>query len=156
MSLNPIKALISHPDRISGAIIAAIGAFLVYAASPLPIGHPNAPDAGFFPVILAVLLCVLGVALFVRSFRTASFSLEMSARSWAVPLTAGAFLLYAVIVERVGFLVCTVALLLLLMKIYGGLSWKTSILVSVLIAAVTYIGFNELGVPLPHGILGWF
>jgi putative tricarboxylic transport membrane protein len=156
MNREFVKRIFSHPDRISGATLVVAGAFLLYVASPLPFGHLKSPDTGFFPIILATMLCALGLLLFQQSFKTESFSLEMTTRSWAVLGTAAAFIFYALVVDRVGFLICTVALLLLLMKAYGGLSWKTSMLLSTGIAAVVYVGFNELGVPLPRGILGWF
>lgn len=145
-----------HPDRVSGLVLGAIGVFLIYKASPLPVGHLNAPDSGFFPIILAALLIVLSVTLVVRSFRTEAVPLEMTTRSWAVLFGAAGFLLYALLLERVGFLICTMTAIIVLMKAYGGLSWKLCLAIGVPMVLAAYAGFGELGVPLPRGILGFY
>ncbi|MGD9921014.1 MAG: tripartite tricarboxylate transporter TctB family protein [Pseudorhodoplanes sp.] len=144
-----------HPDRIAGAVITAVGAFLLYTASPLPFGRLNSPEAGFFPIVLATMLTALGAVLFVSSFRTESFSLELTPRSWLVPLSAALLVAYALLVNRIGFIICTTAVLLTLTKA-NGLTWRTSLLLCVPAVLAAYIGFSELGVPLPRGIFGWF
>jgi hypothetical protein len=156
MRAKCIDGLVSHPDRVSGTAFSIIGAFLIYSASPLPVGRLNAPDAGFFPVILATLLVGLGLLLVARSFVTEPFSPEITKRSWAVVLGAGGLLLYASLLDRVGFLICTGVMLVVLMKAYGGLAWRTCLLVGVPLVFVTYVGFEKLGVPLPKGVLGFF
>ncbi len=156
MEENPKSLWIGHPDRIAGLVIALAGAFLLYTASSLPFGKLTAPDAGFFPIILTTGLTGLGIVLFLVSFRSGRFSLEMTKQSLGVVVCAAALVIYAIAVNRVGFVLSTVAILLMLMRAYGGLSWKTSLLICVPAVLAAYIGFNELGVPLPRGILGWF
>ena len=153
MNLKISKPIISHPDRISGAVIALLGLFLLYVASPLPVGKLNAPDAGFFPVILSIMLTGLGIILFANSFRSERSSLEMTPRTPSVAACAAVLLLYALLVNRIGFLICTLSVLLVLMRAYGGLSWRTSLLIGLPAVLAAYLGFNELGVPLPRGIL---
>jgi putative tricarboxylic transport membrane protein len=156
MNFKIFKLIVLHPDRISGATIALLGLLLIYVASPLPVGKLNAPDAGFFPVILSAMLTGLGVVLFANSFRSQPFSLEMTPRTLSVVACAAVLLLYALLVNSIGFLICTVSVLLVLMRAYGGLSWRKSLLIGVPAVLAAYLGFNELGVPLPRGILGWF
>jgi putative tricarboxylic transport membrane protein len=151
-----MRKILAHPDRIAGATLALVGLFLLYSARSLPFGRLNAPDAGFFPIILTVLLTVFGLALVVQSFRTDGYSLEMEPRSWLVPVCVAAIVLYALLINRAGFILCTTAILLFLAKAYGGLSWGRSLLYCVPAVLAVYVGFSELGVPLPRGILGWF
>ncbi len=143
-----------HPDRFGGLLLAAVGVFLLREGWQLPFGRLNAPDAGFFPTVLAVLLLLMGLAIFGRSFSTPAPDVEFSSRSWAVVFGAAALFLYAVLLERIGFLICTTAILLMLMKVYGRLTWLQSILIAVPLVAASYFGFKELGVPLPRGIFG--
>ena len=154
MKMKRASMVSEHSDRVSAVVLASIGAFLIYSASPLPIGRLNAPDAGFFPIILATILIILSTILFVRSFQIASPPLEVTRQSWAVVFGAAGLLLYAALLERVGFLICTAAALILLMKAYGGLTWRICFLVATPVVLAVYFGFLKLGVPLPRGIFG--
>lgn len=147
------KSLKFHPDRCSGIALIVIGACLLYIARPLPIGSLQAPDSGFFPTVLASLLVIFGVGLLALSFKQASFSLEITTRSWGVAICAVSLLAYALLIDRVGFLVCTSAILILLMRFYGRMKWRTCIAVAVPLVLAAFLGFNELGVPLPRGVL---
>lgn len=144
-----------HPDRYSGFALALLGTFLIYLASPLPIGSLKAPDSGFFPIILAALLILFGLSLLTLSFVNEGFSLEFTSRSWGVAICAACLIAYALLIDRVGFLICTSAILILLMRIYGGMNWRTCLLVTLPLVFIAYVGFKELGVPLPHGVLSF-
>src|SRR5262245_41952903 len=111
MSQNPQGSWIGHPDRMAGIAITLVGAFLLYTASSLSFGKLTAPDAGFFPIILTTALTGLGAVLFLTSFRSEKFSLEMTWQSLGVVVCAAALLIYALVVNRVGFIVSTIAIL---------------------------------------------
>lgn len=140
-------------DRISGLVLGAVGIFLLYAARSLPFGKLNAPDSGFFPIILAVLLAGMGFLLFLSSFRSEPETLELDKRSWSVLFGALSLLAYALLLERIGFLICTIAILFVIMRLYGGMTLRTCLLVCVPTVVLAYLGFIELGVPLPRGLL---
>jgi hypothetical protein len=146
--------LTGHGDRASGFVFSVIGAFLLLESSDLPIGSLNAPDAGFFPTILSVLLLAFGIGVLAMSFRTPAAELDFTPRSWSTAAAAGVLLLYAALLDRIGFLICTIIVLLLLTKVYGRLSWWVSLAVTLLTVVAAYVGFKQLGVPLPSGILG--
>jgi putative tricarboxylic transport membrane protein len=150
-----LKEFSSHGDRTSGFVALGIGAFLLFETRGLPFGTLNAPDSGFFPTILSVLLMLFGGALVAWSLRTEAPELDFNWRSWATPVAAVILLLYAAFLEQVGFLICTTAVLLLLTKVYGRLSWAVSLMVTLSMVIVAYLGFKQLGVPLPTGLLGW-
>jgi len=144
-----------HPDRCSGVVLALLGVFLIYMASPLPIGTLKAPDSGFFPIILATLLILFGLGLLALSFVNEGFLLELTSRSWGVAICAACLIAYGLLIDRVGFLICTSAILIVLMRFYGGLKWRSCLMVTLPLVLVAYIGFKELGVPLPHGVLSF-
>ena len=49
--------------------------------------------------------------------------------------------------------IATIALMLLVMRGLGGMSWKQSLLITVPGVMLSYIAFVQLGVPLPRGPL---
>ena len=156
MKINPVSFIARHPDRISGIVLCIAGGVFLRESSHLPFGTLSAPDAGFFPRSLAAALLLAGIVIFMRAFNTAPETLDLTKRSWGVAMTIAMLLLYGVLLERLGFLVCTIGILFVLMKVCGGLGWKLSLLIAVASVVATYLGFLELGVPLPAGLLARF
>jgi len=144
--------LLSRPDRLSGSVLVLTASFAIFEASRLPFGTLRTPDAGFFPLCLSVLLLVLGVGIVVRSYAIEPQPVEFPARAWYVLVAAAAFVLYALVVQIIGFLISTVVVMLLLMRGLGGMSWTRALVIAVSGVVLSYLGFLELGVPLPRGI----
>jgi hypothetical protein len=156
MRSNPLRLLVGNADFVGGIITIAVAGFLFLNARDLPFGTISAPDAGFFPKLLSAILAVAGLGLVARSTFEKEALPEFTARSWAVPIGAAALLLYAALIDRLGFVLCTVAIMFLLMTVYGRLRWAVSLAVSISAVAVCYFCFTELGVPLPQGVLTFF
>ncbi|PWT93795.1 MAG: hypothetical protein C5B56_00130 [Proteobacteria bacterium] len=156
MKANALRFIAGHPDRISGIVLCAAGAVLLCASSALPFGTLSAPDAGFFPRVLAGAVLLSGVILFIRTWRSTPEALDFSKRSWSVAATIALLFAYGALLERVGFLICTIGVLLVLMKGYGGLGWKLALLITVPSVLATYLVFTQLGVALPAGLLAAF
>jgi hypothetical protein len=146
-------ALSRHPDRLAGIVLALVAAFAMFDASRLPFGSATAPDAGFFPLSLSALLMLFAGGIVVSSFLRKSPALESNSRSWQVVIAACAFVVYAIALSKAGFVLATVAILLLLMRGFGGVSWTRSLLWAVPMVLITYAAFVQLGVPLPSGPL---
>ncbi len=91
----------------------------------------------------------------VRMRRAASGKLDFNMRSWNVPVTFGCFVLYGLILERVGFVICTAAILFAMMTLYGRIRWFVALAASVASVLIVYLGFVQLGVPLPAGLLSF-
>jgi tripartite tricarboxylate transporter TctB family protein len=140
-------------DVLGGVFLAAVAAVALYEGAKLPFGRLNSPDAGFFPITLALLLLITAGSIAIFSIRSTPSTWSFGARSWFVPAGVACLLVYAVLLERVGFPICTAASLLALTRGYGRLSWIASIGFSVAVTAGTYVAFRELGVPLPAGRL---
>jgi hypothetical protein len=125
----------------------------IIEASHLPFGSIRAPDAGFFPMALSSGLLLFSFGIFVNSFIGASEPAEFSLRSWYVVIAAVAFLIYAVVLNKAGFILATTAIMLLVMRGLGGMSWIRAFAIAVPSVLLSYIGFVQLGVPLPPGPL---
>jgi len=89
------------------------------------------------------------VGSFIKNAEPARFS----ARSWQVAIAATAFVLYAIVLNKVGFVLATTAVMLLVTRSLGGMSWKQALLIAVPSVALSYCAFVQLGVPLPRGPL---
>jgi hypothetical protein len=152
MKINA-KRLLLHSDRTSGAVLLILGGFCIAEASQLPFGTIGAPDAGFFPLSLSVMLFSIGAVICATSFVRTPEPVEFGGQAWAVLVTAGAFVLYALCLPVIGYVVCTLSILLLLMRGLGGLNWTRSLLIAISSVALSYLGFVQLGVPLPRGIM---
>ena len=147
------EVLARHPDRVSGIFLAGVAVAALFGASHLPFGSIAAPDAGFFPLSLSTLLLIFACVILVNSFFRSSTATQFSARTGAVLLAAGAFILYALVIPKAGFVISTMAILLLLMRGFGGMGWTRSIMIAVPMVLLSYLAFIRLGVPLPAGPL---
>lgn len=144
---------ISHPDRISGGLLMIVACIAIFEASHLPFGSVRAPDAGFFPLSLSTLLLIFAFGIVLNSFMTKPQRMEFSSRSWYVVIAALAFIIYAVSMVKIGFVLATTIIMLIFMRGLGGMSWARAILIAVPSVLISYLAFVQLGVPLPRGPL---
>jgi hypothetical protein len=69
-------------------------------------------------------------------------------------MTVGAMAAYTLVLDRLGFLLATIALLVVLVRAYGERRWAVVLTVAVCATGVTYGLFaGWLKVPLPPGLL---
>ena len=62
---------------------------------------------------------------------------------------------YAWLLPRVGFIVCTIALLVLMLRGLGRVGWLWTSVSAVTGTVACYVLFTRLGLPLPDGLLGF-
>jgi putative tricarboxylic transport membrane protein len=146
-------ARVVHADEAGGIVLMLLAAFCLYQSWHLPFGTVSAPDAGFFPRCLSVILLLFGAAITVQAFARAPQPVRFGDRLWHVAIAAVTFIVYAVTVQHVGYVIATFVVLLLLMRVLGGMSWTRSLLIAVPCVALSYLAFTRLGVPLPSGVL---
>jgi hypothetical protein len=137
--------------RAACALLVLLGVAAVYAASRLAFGSARAPETGFFPTLVGLALVLFsGLALAEQPENPEPLEPGGSARLWSV---TGATAAYAALIQPVGFLVCTSALLLLLLRGIGRLSWTVSVATALGASIASYELFTRLGMPLPAGLL---
>jgi putative tricarboxylic transport membrane protein len=115
------------------------------------------PGTRFLPVLVAVIVVVLGVALALRPSASegAAEPLEPGGARRAI-WTLGAVLAYVLAFGRLGFVLATVPFLAVLLLAYGERRWPVVLAVALGATGVTYALFAVwLGVPFPPGPLGW-
>lgn len=141
--------------KIFGAALVAAGIFALYTAASLPLGNLREPDAGFFPVIVAVTLTLfsaLSISGTASDADTAQAEPGGMARVWILGALLAA---YAWFLPSVGFVLCTAVLLGVLLRGLGKVSWPSTILYAGGGAAGCYFLFSRLGLPLPAGLLAF-
>jgi hypothetical protein len=140
-------------ERIGGLFLVGLGLAGLYIASRLNFGNVHQPGSGFYPVLVCVLLAALGALSLARADRAPaadSVSADGDGRIWIV---IAALAVYTWALPKVGFVLCTVALLLLLLRGVGKVSWTGSAISAVVGSVATYAGLVRLGLPLPAGLL---
>jgi len=148
-------------DRISGVVLAALGAVTVALAQQLPPIPGQQVGPSLLPSLIGSGLVVCGLLLMLRVARAKSDSQPPLAvfdrldRRGLVCVLAipAACVIYIVLADRLGF-VLTATLILLLLQRTLRVQWLTAIV----IAVVGALAFNSvfaglLRVPLPGGIL---
>ena len=154
-------------DALSGALLLALSIAILINIQSFPKipGQSLGPSA--FPGLLAVLLAGCAIALIMRGLRQRAASAGDAGAAWYTPgkwlrsphhltnflLTVGVLLFYIIASDKLGFILCGIALL-------GALFWKLkvrpaliapiAIFTTLLIHAIFYKG---LRVPLPWGVL---
>ena len=137
--------------RVACALLLLVGLTAVYAASRLTFGSVRQPETGFFPMLVALALVLFSAVALAEWPR----DLEPAQKGGMarVGIVVGAVAAYAALIQPVGFVVCTVALLLLLLRGVGRVAWLASVVAAAVASAACYELFTRLGMPLPAGIL---
>lgn len=147
------------PSRFKAALVALIffllGGWICLEAVQVPVGSLNMPGAGFFPLLLGVLLCLLACLLFVVNLRSPAAVFPRLRPEQPEVYTLTATMLAAVwLFERAGFLLTTTLFLLVMLKTLGKLGWPATVGVAVLTSLGSYLLFERvLMIALPTGIL---
>jgi putative tricarboxylic transport membrane protein len=121
-------------------------------------GRVRHPGPGFLPFGLALCLVILSLVLIFKSWkRTASSAPFWPQRTWLRPLLGVTiFVFYALVIQRLGFLISTFSFLIIWMKLIERVRWRTLISISIATTAGLYFIFVFfLEVPLPKGLLKW-
>lgn len=142
-------------DRWSGGVLFLLGLGVAWEAWRLPFGTVPAPDSGFFPLILAVALLVFSAIVVLATWAPgAAPAPPPSAHGLVrVVVTVAALVAYALLVERLGYLLATGLVALLLLRGVERVGWAATLGVTLVAVLGSYVLFRRLGVPLPPGLL---
>ncbi len=146
-------------DLISSTIFFCFGLSIALYSPHFDLGTLSSPGAGFMPFLSGLIICGFASVTFFLALFDKSARVE---KIWAdvhfgklifLNLTVIA---YALLIEPLGFIICTFFLILLLMRYTGLQTWTRSVLGAVLSSVLSYLLFDIwLEVQLPKGILGF-
>lgn len=142
-------------DRLSGAALLVLALAVAWESRRLPLGTHHGPGPGYFPLLLAALLAGLALVILARGGaapRLASLAWDEAPYALAI---VGAAAFAALALERLGYrLTVLVVLLFLLGAVERRRPWA-AVLVAVGMAAGSFWVFHTvLRVPLPRGPFG--
>jgi len=148
-------------DRMTSLFLLVFSVVICVLSAKLPVGLGtwHDPGPGFLPFGSGLFLGILSLVLFLKSLREKS---EAAKGSWFpqeqwvnLVLVLASLFVYAVLIEIVGFFVCTTLLMFFLFKVMGGLRWSWAIGGSIIFSLASYGVFDLwLKVQLPKGFFG--
>lgn len=146
-------------DVTVALIMSGLAAFILLEAGKLSFGSMRVPRTAFFPIILATLLLFLSLILLGQALRGAPTGRgpeRIEAEGWfRIGATLATLAGFALALERLGFLLSTFLLMVLLLRAIEPQAWPKVIAVALVTSLVVYAIFGWLlGIPLPAGVLG--
>jgi hypothetical protein len=146
----PGAAYARRQNMLAAAVPLVIGVIAGIMSWQLKIGDLAAPGPGLWPLTVSVAMVVIAVVLLFKARPTGGE--EAFTREAVIVVVAVVSLFgYALLFERVGFEIPTLALLALWLKVLGRESWRITIPVAIGSTAALYLMFiTGLGVSLPH------
>ncbi len=150
-------------DRAIGLIAVAVAVPVgIVSVSQFGVGVPQSPGAGFWPLLVAVLMTGLGIKLIISPVPDAEDVSETGddqdgetgSRWMLLGIAFASLVFFTALLETLGYLLCTVLLLLTQLRLVEHRSWRSSILIAVLAAVISFVVFKfMLKLPLPDGII---
>jgi len=133
----------SQRDFGSGLLFLVLGGVFAMAAGDDSLGTPAAPGAGFFPLILAVALMVLGaLVLFKALTLEADGGHPLGPIAWRpLALIVLAVVLFGVALPRLGLLPTTALLVLIASLASKGGRWRVALLATVVLTVGAWTVF---------------
>lgn len=151
--------------KVSDFTLALVLLAVALAMAVGALSFPPMPGQAFgpklFPNIVAAGFALCALALIMRAIKSKTLNISIVRPEWwnesgrrgTLAILLGSIVVYTLLIERVGFVLTTFALLTTLMRRLGA-SWRATVFASFLGTASTYIMFAYwLRVPLPPGLL---
>lgn len=145
---------------LSAVTLLAIALAALLEASKLPFGRLSSPQAGFFPLILAIFLAIFSVVLMTQAIsgtkEEARASLTGSPIWKRTVLAVGALVVFGVVFESLGYVITTFLFIAFLLRAVEQQKWSLVVVVAFFTSLATYLVFGLLlNTPLPGGIIGF-
>ena len=147
----------SQSRTIVSLFWAGLGIFVMIFSYRLGLGRFNNPDSGLVSFLLGLILTLLSLYGLTISLlkKTRDKEFPKEGRNHAsygkIALVLVALLMYAVILEKLGFVITTWIFLFLMFRSMGN-RWITTLIASTFTVLATYFVFTFFGVRFPPGI----
>lgn len=136
-------------DLATGLLFMCFGAFVLYQTRTLEFGTARRMGSGYFPTVLAGLLCLIGLVLIVRSFWIQLEPIGILALK-PLAIVLGSALLFAALLQPAGFVIAATASVLLCCLAAPDPKILSSLLLAVgLAAGSAFVFVVLLGQPIP-------
>lgn len=148
-------------DFLPGIVWMGLGIIIVIGSLQLNIGSFKKPGPGLFPLFIGAALVGCSIPIVISSvliFGAKGTMEEISETQGKINLIKGILVLiylicYAFLLEKIGYILTTFIIFLLMLKTMGSIKLRTILLISFLVVGISYFVFVKLlEVPLPSGI----
>jgi putative tricarboxylic transport membrane protein len=145
-------------DRISGCFWLLFSLFISYESHKLGLGTVNQPGPGFLFFWTGIVVAILAITVILKSLKRSEEEAKDKAFGKSnvkkVVFVLIALFVYAFLLERLGFFICTLLLFGFLLGFIERKKWWFAIGVSVVVTVLSYLLFETgLQSQLPKGIL---
>jgi putative tricarboxylic transport membrane protein len=151
--------VVGKSDRVSGSFWLIFSAVMSYESYKMGLGTLHQPGPGFLFFWTTVVMAILSATVVLRSLRKRP-SEEAQGPAFGrknvtkIVLVLISLLLYALLMERLGFLIVTLIFFIFLLVVVEKKRWSFAVLVSLIVTAVSYLVFEKaLQSQLPKGLL---
>jgi putative tricarboxylic transport membrane protein len=148
-------------DAVFGLLLLALGLTVVVVAASFPTVPAQRVGPALFPTLIAIGLAGGGVILIVRGWRQRARIPVIQWDAWVQSprhvagfmAVIGSVAFYLAAVDRLGFLLTSFTLLVVLFRVFG-VAWSRAFAVSAVASFAIHFAFYKLlRVPLPWGVL---
>jgi putative tricarboxylic transport membrane protein len=150
-------SLLRNAQLWGGLVWLAFGAFIAYHGYELGLGVAREPGSGFAIFWLGLFTAAFALSIIFSAINEGSediASLWQGTRWGRVALIIVLLLLFGFFFERIGFVICSLTLLLVLMRFVDPVPWTTALVTSITATfGVWYTLSKLLLIQLPNGLL---
>ena len=150
------KSLLGNSELWSGLVGLALGVFVIWAGQKLKIGSINDPGSGFVLFYTGILMCLFAGTIVVAAITEGGPSVASlwAGTRWTKPLVVIVCLAaFSFLLQPLGFLLATIPLLLLLLRVIDPVRWTLAIPLAVLAPlCVWWVLKHVLLIQLPAGM----
>ena len=144
-------------ERVVGLVVVAAAGVYLSMALALPYGTTAKPGAGFFPTLVGIFGCIVGVTMSARAFRAPGRApaareagRDAAARSRALS-TVVVLAAFCLLMPSIGYPLVAFGFVTVLLQRLGS-SWRAAAIIGAVTAVVSFYVFGILlDVPLPRG-----
>lgn len=141
----------------AGLFWLAVGGFVIWAGRDMGLGLLREPGPGFAFYWIGILMCALALGVIGQAVIAGgpSFASLWAGTRWGkVLVVVGLLLIYGVRFEAIGFIPCTLSLLLILMWFVDPVRWWLASIIAIVATFGVWAVFTKwLKIQLPAGVL---
>jgi putative tricarboxylic transport membrane protein len=153
-----VKLRLSNSELWGGLIGLALGAFVIWSGVRLKLGTINDPGSGYVLFYTGILMCVFASAIILAAITEGGPTLASrweNAR-WTKPaLIIACLTAFSFALEPLGFLLSSIPLMLVLLRVIDPVRWPVAIPIAVLVPlGMWWVLKRLLLIQLPSGLFG--
>jgi putative tricarboxylic transport membrane protein len=153
-----VKLRLNNSELWGGLIGLALGGFVIWQGVKLKLGTINDPGSGYVLFYTGILMCVFAASIIISAITEGGPTLasRWDNVSWSKPLLVIACLTtFSFALEPLGFLLSSIPLMLLLLRLIDPLRWTLAMPIAVLAPlGMWWMLKRLLLIQLPSGLFG--